>query len=117
MNDHGQPMREEAPVYSYFSEGLVGKAKFETGKQAYKHFQVEAMREGFEIASRQSIDSLYNTFYCCKGGRQKGANTKKSACQWCVRVREELPGKPHTFLEQPALYHGSRRTYVVAEDS
>ena len=38
--------------------------------------------DGFDIGSTQSFHSVYSTFYCLKGGRQRGEKTAKTGCKW-----------------------------------
>lgn len=101
-------MAHEAGAYTYFTEELVMKAKFESPRAAFRHMQVEAMREGFEIGATQSLDSVYNTFYCLKGGKQKGKQTTKTGCGWCLKIgpmRGDGDGNPIITVKSVNFEH------------
>lgn len=70
----------------FFSQESLKGMQFESMKAAYVHLRVQAMKHGFDIGSTQSLHSLYSTFYCLKGGRQRGVKTTKTGCMWQVSL-------------------------------
>lgn len=71
---------------NFFTEEALKGLRFETMNSAYVHLRVQAMKSGFDIGSTQSLHSLYSTFYCLKGGRQRGAKTTKTGCEWKLNL-------------------------------
>ena len=66
----------------FFTEESLKAMRFESMQSAYVHLRVQAMKAGFDIGSTQSFHSVYSSFYCLKGGRQRGDRTNKTGCQW-----------------------------------
>lgn len=74
-----------APMSSFFTEDLVGR-EFENLGSAFRHMQIQALKDGFEIGCTQSCESVYGTFYCLKGGRKRGENSSKTGCGWKIKL-------------------------------
>ena len=60
--------------------------RFESLQTAYVHLRIQALKHGFDIGSTQSFHSVYSTFYCLKGGRQRGDKTTKTGCNWKLQM-------------------------------
>lgn len=73
------------PMSKFFGEHLKGRV-FENLGAAFRHIQIQAMKEGFEIGCNQSFESVYGTFYCLKGGRKRGASSSKTGCGWHIKL-------------------------------
>ena len=67
----------------YISKKLEG-ATFPSMEAAFAHMKIEALKQGFDIGSTESLRSTYGKFYCLKGGRQRGDHTAKTGCQWSI---------------------------------
>ena len=76
----------------FFTEESLRRLAFDSPENAFSHIQIQAMKNGFEIATSQSHSSTYMTIYCTKGGRQKGANTTKTGCQWKIALKPSNGG-------------------------
>ena len=67
---------------NFFTEEALRAMQFESLQSAFVHLRIQAMKHGFDIGSTQSFHSVYSTFYCLKGGRQRGEKTAKTGCKW-----------------------------------
>lgn len=80
---------------SFFTQDALEGRVFCSLEAAFRHMQVQAMKEGFEIGCSQSFESVYGTFYCLRGGRIRGTKSTKTGCAWHVKLgtaREEGRG-------------------------
>ena len=73
-------------------ENLSGLT-FDSIVSALRHLQVEAMKRGWEIGMNESKKSTYATFYCLKGGRQRGDKSNKTGCEWKLSMGPRDDGK------------------------
>ena len=55
--------------------------------------KIEALKSGFDIASRQPLGLLYGAFYCTRGGRVRRQRTSKCGCQFEFRTTVGGDGK------------------------
>ena len=78
---------------TFFIEEGLKAMKFDTMHNAYIHLRVQAMKAGFDIGSTQSFHSVYSTFYCLKGGRQRGDRTNKTGCEWRLTIVPDSDSK------------------------
>ena len=68
------------------SEEKLRELTFDSLATALQHIQVEAMKRGWSVRCNESLESAYATFYCLKGGRQRGERTTKTGCEWKLSV-------------------------------
>ena len=76
----------------FFTEESLRRLSFDTPENAYNHLQIQAMKNGFEIATSQSHSSTYMTIHCTKGGKSKGTNTIKTGCEWKIALKPAKGG-------------------------
>lgn len=77
---------EEQQMSRFFTEDALRAMQFESLHAAYIHLRIQAMKHGFDIGSTQSFHSVYATFYCLRGGRQRGEKTTKTGCKWKLKL-------------------------------
>ena len=70
----------------FFTQEALREMSFESLHTAYVHLRIQALKHGFDIGSTQSFHSVYSTFYCLKGGRQRGDKTTKTGCNWKLQM-------------------------------
>ena len=78
---------------TFFTDTSLKAMRFDTMQSAYIHLRVQAMKSGFDIGSTQSFHSVYSTFYCLKGGRQRGEKTTKTGCAWRLTIVPDSESK------------------------
>lgn len=70
-------MSEEAPVWE---REYLATLRFDTNRECFDQMRIQALRSGFDIASRQPLIYPYGTFYCTRGGRVRSRTTSKCGC-------------------------------------
>ena len=56
--------------------------RFKDNVDLFKHLQIEALKSGFELSSKQALISPYGKFYCSNGGRTYGKKSNITNCQF-----------------------------------
>ena len=78
-----------------YLEGL----SFDSNKELYDILKIQALKSGFNIASRQPLSGMYGVFYCTKGGRVRRATTAKCGCTFQFKTTIRADGKIHIRID------------------
>ena len=113
----------QAPAPFWTREVLSGLV-FDDNRELYDHLKIEALRAGFDIASRQPLRNPYGVFYCTKGGRVKRNKTSKCGCTFGFKTTLGQDGKTHIRIDESLelehnheLHIGLYAHRVLAEDT
>ena len=65
-----------------WSKEWIQSLRFKDNVDLFKHLQIEALKSGFELSSKQALISPYGKFYCSNGGRTYGKKSNITNCQF-----------------------------------
>lgn len=91
-------MGEEPP--SVWTREFLQDLKFDNNRDLFDHLKIEALKSGFDIASRQPLAGLYGSFYCTRGGRVRRAKTSKCGCTFQFKSTTGSDGKVHIRIDE-----------------
>ena len=75
ININGLPMQS-------WSKEWIQSLRFKDNVDLFKHLQIEALKSGFELSSKQALISPYGKFYCSNGDRTYGKKSNITNCQF-----------------------------------
>lgn len=108
----------------FWTREVLSGLTFNDNRELYDHLKIEALRAGFDIASRQPLRNLYGVFYCTKGGRVKKNKTSKCGCTFGFKTTVGQDGTTHIRIDESLeLEHNHRLSpglfahRVVGEDA
>lgn len=110
MDEAGEPT--EAPP-AFWSPQVLSRLRFQNNRLLLDHLRIEALKCGFDIASRQALLSPYGHFHCTKGGRVRAGKTGKCGCPFGfstttidgqVQIKMETLRLEHNHELVPELY-------------
>ena len=102
----------EAPP-CFWSPQVLSGLRFQNHRLLLDHLKIEALKCGFDIASRQALLSPYGHFHCTKGGRVRAGKTGKCGCPFGfstttidgqVQIRMDTLRLEHNHELVPELY-------------
>ena len=79
----------------FWTREVLSGLTFNDNRELYDHLKIEALRAGFDIASRQPLRNPYGVFYCTKGGRVKRNKTSKCGCTFGFKTTVGQDGTTH----------------------
>ena len=82
----------QAPAPFWTREVLSGLT-FNDNRELYDHLKIEALRAGFDIASRQPLRNLYGVFYCTKGEGSKRTRLASVGVLLASKLRSDKMGQ------------------------
>ena len=77
----------------FWTREVLSGLSFNDNRDLYDHLKIEALRAGFDIASRQPLRAPYGVFYCTKGEGQNGTRLANLGVLLASKLRWGLTGQ------------------------
>lgn len=84
----------------FWTPDVLSRLRFDNNRVLLEHLRIEALKCGFDIASRQALVIPYGHFHCTKGGRVRSKNTSKCSCPFSFRTSLDDHGKIRIRIDQ-----------------
>jgi hypothetical protein len=65
--EHGQMSDGEDEPFSFWTPEVLSGLYFQNNRALLDHLRIEALKYGFDIATRQALVIPYGSFHCTKG--------------------------------------------------
>lgn len=80
-------------MHPVWNKDFLSQLKFSSNRQLYDELKIEALKGGFDLASRQPLIQPYGAFYCTRGGRVKTGRSSKCGCTFQFKTTATPEGK------------------------
>ena len=98
------------PDDPFFRHEYLQTLDFDSLEEALQRIRIEAMKRGWNVGCADSFKSTYATFYCLKGGRQRGKNTTKTGCEWKLGLGPSREKRGRYVIIKSVLHHNHELT-------